>query len=104
MSDKPAKSGLACAVIATLVLTGSYPLSFGPACWISQRTGADGAVVSFVYQPLLQVACRGPQPVGGCLMHYSRLGMQPDYCEHMAFDQTTGYCHWDSIVLPGYIW
>jgi hypothetical protein len=104
MCDKPAKSGLAYAAFVALVLTGSYALSFGPACWIAQRTGSHGAVVSFVYQPLLQVACRGPQPVAGCLMQYSRLGMSAGNCEAMRQDEASGYCHWDHMAIFACVW
>ncbi|HVW01494.1 MAG TPA: hypothetical protein VHB77_14175 [Planctomycetaceae bacterium] len=104
MSEKPAKLGLASMVIVALVLTGSYLLSFGPACWISQRTGMDGTVVSAVYQPVLQVAWRCPQPIGACLMHYSRLGMEPSYCEVLWQDDATGYCRWSHEVIFACVW
>jgi hypothetical protein len=36
-------------VVVALVL---YPLSIGPACWISSRTNVGSAAVSIAYQPL----------------------------------------------------
>ena len=104
MSEKSAKSGLAYAAIATLAVVLTYGASFGPACWAAQRTGADGAIVSFVYQPLLQIGCRGPQPICGCLMQYSRLGMSPGCCEVIRRDDTTGYCRWDHTVIFACVW
>jgi hypothetical protein len=41
------------ALVAVLV---GYPLSFGPACWISERTENDGKILSFLYRPIIQLA------------------------------------------------
>jgi len=104
MSETPTRSGWGYVVIAIVAITLLYPLSFGPACWISQRTGGDGTVVSVVYQPVLQIAWRCPQPVGGCLLHYSRIGMEPSCCEMLWEDEVTGYCRWGHTTIYACIW
>ena len=35
-----------------------YAASFGPACWISSRTGIGSRAVSVVYQPILRLCMR----------------------------------------------
>jgi hypothetical protein len=40
-------------VVSTVVL---YPLSFGPACWLNQRTGAGRRLMSIVYRPIIWLA------------------------------------------------
>ena len=37
------------AVVAALV---AYPLSFGPACWITSRTDVGASAIPIVYRPL----------------------------------------------------
>lgn len=49
------------AAIVLAVALG-YPLSFGPACWISSRVASSGAFVEFTYQPLMRLWWRG-EPV-----------------------------------------
>jgi hypothetical protein len=54
MDDKKEKPGLAfwgIVAIGTLLL---YPLSFGPACWLSSCIHRGQSEISFVYQPLMQ--------------------------------------------------
>jgi hypothetical protein len=50
--------------VATIVVVSlAYPLSFGPACWINERTGFGGRAVSIVYRPIIWIAqTRQPQP------------------------------------------
>jgi hypothetical protein len=50
-----------------------YPLSFGPACWISSHAGASKSV-GFIYQPMMQLWWQGQPPRGDDLMdRYTRL-------------------------------
>jgi len=42
------------ATVAVVVLLVAYPLSFGPACWISSRTGGE-KTVSTVYRPVMNI-------------------------------------------------
>lgn len=38
-----------------LCLLMEYPLSFGPACWLSTKGNMGADAVSFVYQPFLRM-------------------------------------------------
>ena len=96
MSDSPAKFGFGFWALAVSAIVLLYPASFGPACWISQRAEIDAAVVSAVYQPVLQVACRGPNGVGTRVMSYANWGLEPGYFSFLSQDDNTGYCRWDS--------
>jgi len=39
----------------------AYPLSFGPACWISSRTGRGIKQINWLYQPVLRTWADGPK-------------------------------------------
>jgi hypothetical protein len=51
-----------------------YPVSFGPACWISSRSGGT-KIVAFVYQPILET-CVTPRKsiVKDVALWYARIG------------------------------
>jgi hypothetical protein len=63
------------ALVAVLV---GYPLSFGPACWISSRANAGETGVSIVYRP---VAWGMPRIefVGAAVDWYSRVIAAPGW-------------------------
>jgi hypothetical protein len=103
MSDSRTKFGFGFWAILALSMALIYPLSFGPACWISQRTGATGAVVSFVYQPALQLAHRGPEFVSTPVLRYAQWGMEPSCYSAFSQDEVTGYCHWEPAMDIGCI-
>ena len=63
---------LAGSVLAVLVI---YPLSFGPACWISERTESDGKILSSVYGPLMRVAFRN-QTIADLTVRYMMCGVR----------------------------
>jgi hypothetical protein len=60
------------ATVVVVVLMG-YPLSLGPACWISSRTKTGGAVVSMFYRPMMWGMSRSGR-VSNALSWYSDLG------------------------------
>ena len=41
------------ATVVVVVVLVAYPLSFGPACWITSRTGKGAAFVPTAYRPIL---------------------------------------------------
>jgi len=55
MSDKrkPLWPWIAALLIGLLLL---YVASFGPACWVNQRTGRGGRLLVTTYRPLLWIA------------------------------------------------
>ena len=52
MSDRK-KPGVAFwATVVVVVALVAYPLSFGPACWITSRISGGAATVSIIYRPI----------------------------------------------------
>ena len=56
-----------------LWLTVLYVASFGPACWISSRSGTGGSVVSSAYQPILCLAFHSPGVIGRGILRYAQI-------------------------------
>jgi hypothetical protein len=66
MTSDRKKPGLAfCATVVVVAVLVGYPLSFGPACWITsyaeERWGScyekhGGRLVDVIYQPMVQIA------------------------------------------------
>jgi hypothetical protein len=50
-----------------------YVLSFGPACWKSERTGVGASALSAAYQPMLH-ECMNRSDAGSALHWYARVG------------------------------
>ncbi len=44
--------------ISLLAIAAAYPLSFGPACWITAQTGFDARPISVVYFPFIWLSNR----------------------------------------------
>ena len=77
------KPGVAFWTTVILVVV-SYPATFGPACWISSRTGIGASVVSAAYAPLTwnlgNAFDRQPTPIiGEALSRYGDLGAAPHW-------------------------
>ena len=51
----------------------AYPLSLGPACWISSQTGRGDELVSAAYRPLVHVASHNRNSMR-TLLWYARVG------------------------------
>ncbi len=60
-------------ITVALVAVLAYPASFGPACWISSRSGIGGSVVNFAYQPMLGMAFEGPEVIRRGTLWYVQL-------------------------------
>jgi hypothetical protein len=58
-------------VVVAAVLV-AYPLSLGPACWITSRTNVGAAVVGRVYHPIMALTSRW-RPAFGLAFDYSTL-------------------------------
>ena len=63
MTSDRKKPGVAfwATVVVVVILVG-YPLSIGPACWVTSRSDAGGDAVSLVYQPIFRFWWRGKMP------------------------------------------
>ncbi len=73
------KPGVAFWTSVTAALLLAYPLSFGPACWMTSRLGAGARFIPIVYRPMT-VPLRWWDdagtlaPVGSAVNWYSQLG------------------------------
>jgi hypothetical protein len=70
---KPGVAFWATAVVVA-VLVG-YPLSFGPACWITSRQDKPHDVFDTLYFPLCKASLAIGEPAWRCLVGYGGLGM-----------------------------
>jgi hypothetical protein len=68
--QKPSASFWGTVVIAALL---TYPLSFGPACWLDERTGVGANAISIVYRPIIWLATKNAW-VEEVVLHYAGLG------------------------------
>jgi hypothetical protein len=74
MSESRAKLGMTFWVpIALFFALIGYPLSIGPACWVSSRANAGASAVSFIYRPLISGMSKSER-VAGAIEWYSELG------------------------------
>ena len=80
MSDcKRPSAGFWITVVLAAVLIG-YPVSFGPACWISSRATVLVPAVEILYFPVLCVwGYFSYTPVNDFLHWYSQLGAPPGW-------------------------
>lgn len=91
-----------------LVVLLAYPVGFGPACWISSRTGCGAGLVAFVYQPVIRIIFEpaAPDSVVNAIVNYAELLSAPGWMfsasgdpNHVDGDGHSAYrCRW-SIVL-----
>ncbi len=51
-----------------------YVASFGPACWVTSRTGAGAALLPSAYRPVTWIWERSPTPVAGLFKSYAKFG------------------------------
>ena len=61
------------------VLVG-YPLSFGPACWISSHANVGAPIVNVVYLPMMWIRDVSPEFIGDGILWYSRIGSARGWC------------------------
>jgi len=61
------------AVVLVVILFG-YPLSFGPACWISNYWQPSGQIVSVAYRPIIRAWFYGPGWFRRALESYVAVG------------------------------
>lgn len=64
---------------AVLNLPVLYVASFGPACWVSSRSGTGGSVVSSAYQPILRLAFHSPGVIGTGILRYAQIFSNGDW-------------------------
>jgi hypothetical protein len=70
------------AAVVLVVMLAVYPLSIGPACWLSSHLDCGASAVTVVYRPLLLFV---PNAARGTLMKYSIVASGPKWSwEHRA--------------------
>jgi hypothetical protein len=75
MTDRK-KTGAALWATAEVVVVLMYPISFGPACGVSARTGTDGGIVRVIYHPVVAAAgATGIAEPYSWLVWYMNLGV-----------------------------
>lgn len=62
-------------VIVTLISALTYPLSFGPACWIAARLNPKSPWLNAVYLPIGRFMYEDPGSISGALKWYGGLGI-----------------------------
>ncbi|HEY3966978.1 MAG TPA: hypothetical protein VGM05_20615 [Planctomycetaceae bacterium] len=60
-------------VVVAVVLVG-YPLSFGPACWISSRMNSGAELVHFCYRPIVSGLSIKETRLSAAIQWYARWG------------------------------
>ena len=79
MTPDRKKSGMAfwATVVGVVVLVG-YPLSLGPACWLSANLRPSGDVFNVVYCPVLKLWDWGPDWLVDLIIQYANFsGTEP---------------------------
>ena len=64
---------------AVILLPVLYVLSFGPACWLSDRGYIPQVNVGEVYQPVTIAMIEFPNTVGAMMRSYSTVGSPADF-------------------------
>src|SRR5262245_62030222 len=99
------KSGAAFwATVVVVVALVAYPLSFGPACWISCWTNTGQGAVSLVYRPITWTfgdPLAGQDPLIGRLFQaYATIPSRPSWYWRAIVDgERILYWTWDGVAL-----
>jgi hypothetical protein len=79
MTSDRKKPGVAFwATVVLVVALGAYPLSWGPACWVSSRLDAGCSCLPLVYRPMIWAMARNDR-VAAALNRYAELGAAPNW-------------------------
>jgi hypothetical protein len=65
------KPGMAFWATVVVVMGLLYPVSFGPACWITSRCDHGAQFVTVFYRPFLRLWQLGPRGLGGLVPRYA---------------------------------
>lgn len=83
--------------VALVTMLLAYPLSFGPACWISARLETSEMFVDYWFQPILRTMVHGPLWFKRLGLWYSAFGVGPRNGSVLFLD-LSGHCHWTYAV------
>jgi hypothetical protein len=102
-SDRKHPSAALGITVALVVVLVGYPLSMGPACWISSRLNAGARAVTFAYEPINWIRDRSPVSIADALDRYSQLGAAEGWCWRTHFSEE-GFLepgsHWSEYPQP----
>jgi len=88
---------------AGVVVALLYPLSFGPACWITSRLNTGAGCIPSVYRPLALIMIDGPADLTELLLSFSTFGAAPDWC--WDFDPLKHELRWEPMPpMPPFDW
>jgi hypothetical protein len=98
MTSDRKKPGVAFWVTVVVVVTlVAYPLSFGPACWITSRLNFGGQAIPHVYAPIMGIMRNGPRPIVGWLNWYVALGSDQRWRFSLRLDS---WSNPETMLLP----
>ena len=60
------------------IVAALYVMSFGPACWITSRTGVGISAIEVAYQPIMR-GVRGPFLVREIIIAYAEFAADPQW-------------------------
>jgi hypothetical protein len=73
MNERPASAGFWTTIFVAAALF-VYPLSFGPACWITSHAETGETMLSEIYKPILWIRWNGPEAISEAIDFYSHIG------------------------------
>jgi hypothetical protein len=80
MVTSPRKPTAGFWITVALVAVLAYPLSMGPACWISSYTNFGVPVVNVAYLPMMRLYDVSPEFIQDGILWYSRIGSARGWC------------------------
>ena len=88
---------------ALVVVLAGYPLSFGPACWLTSHTGIGTPFVPTVYRPLIRIfsdpgSTQPNSQIGQILLSYSQLCAAKDW-SWVCTDISEGWVWTDKVYI-----
>jgi hypothetical protein len=73
-----------------------YPLSFGPACWITSRLNTGAGCIPSIYRPLALIMIDGPTDLTELLLSFSTFGAAPNW--FWDFDPLKHELRWEPMT------
>jgi hypothetical protein len=65
--------GVAFWATVVVVVALIYPISFGPACWLMDRTRSGSRIVATLYRPMMALIAYGPLSISDAATEYANL-------------------------------
>ena len=95
MIDKKKKPGVAFWATIVVCLLLAYPLSFGPACWITSRTNTGASAIPVIYRPLTWAMSPAMSPDSETMFNrvsswYALVGAPENWMWGAAWDPASG--------------